>query len=133
MQEKLSQRPLDFLYDVRMEIKEWITTSRKGAHLTQDQLAEALDVTRGNVSAWENGRHEPSLSQLQKIATLCRTTVLPLFGLLEKSESNTWPFTIAIDLFMSLPVEEQERIDDDLKHTVERWHTKNHMKSKKIG
>ncbi|MEX3961058.1 S24 family peptidase [Paraburkholderia sp. EG286B] len=51
-------------------MKLWIRAARKKAALTQEQLGERLGVTKGNVSAWENGRHEPSYAQIQEIAAL---------------------------------------------------------------
>jgi phage repressor protein C with HTH and peptisase S24 domain/DNA-binding XRE family transcriptional regulator len=66
---------LDFLYPPRMEMKLWIRAARKKAALTQEQLGERLGVTKGNVSAWENGRHEPSYAQIQEMAALAK---LPL-------------------------------------------------------
>ncbi len=53
-----------------MEMKSWIRLARKKAGLTQEQLAEALGLTKGNVSAWENGRHEASFAQLTAIAEM---------------------------------------------------------------
>ncbi|MFM0630738.1 helix-turn-helix domain-containing protein [Paraburkholderia xenovorans] len=53
-----------------MELKDWIRAARKAAGLTQEQLGERLGLTKGNVSAWENARHEPSYAQLQQIADL---------------------------------------------------------------
>ncbi|WP_196494161.1 XRE family transcriptional regulator [Burkholderia stagnalis] len=61
---------LDFLYPPRMEIKTWIRDARKRAGLTQEQLGDRLGLTKGNVSAWENGRHEPSYAQIQAIASI---------------------------------------------------------------
>ncbi|HDR9184578.1 TPA: helix-turn-helix domain-containing protein [Burkholderia vietnamiensis] len=58
-----------------MELKDWIRASRNGAKLTQEQLGERLGVTKGNVSAWENGRHEPSYAQLQQIAEITGATL----------------------------------------------------------
>jgi transcriptional regulator with XRE-family HTH domain len=49
-------------------MKEWILNARLFAKLTQSQLGERLGVTKANVSAWENGRHEASLDQLVRIA-----------------------------------------------------------------
>lgn len=51
-----------------MELTEWIRAARASKGWTQTQLGEALGVTKGNVSAWEKGRHEASFAQLQKIA-----------------------------------------------------------------
>ncbi len=53
-----------------MEMKQWILAARKHAQLTQSQLGEALNITKGNVSAWENGHHEASLDQLVRIASI---------------------------------------------------------------
>jgi len=53
-----------------MEMKSWIRLARKKAGLTQEQLADKLGLTKGNISAWENGRHEASFSQLTAIAEL---------------------------------------------------------------
>jgi transcriptional regulator with XRE-family HTH domain len=55
-----------------MEIKNWIRSARKKADLTQEQLGERLGVTKGNVSAWENGRHEPSYAQIQEISAIAK-------------------------------------------------------------
>ncbi|MPW16943.1 helix-turn-helix domain-containing protein [Paraburkholderia sp. CNPSo 3157] len=63
---------LDFLYPPRMEMRNWIRSARKKADLTQEQLGEKLGVTKGNVSAWENGRHEPSYAQIQEISVVTK-------------------------------------------------------------
>jgi transcriptional regulator with XRE-family HTH domain len=60
-----------------VQLNEWIKAARKRAELTQEQLGERLDVTKGNVSAWENGRHQPSYSQLKRIEEI---TGYPLEG-----------------------------------------------------
>jgi len=41
---------------------------RKERDLTQDQLAEALHVTRQAVSNWENGKTEPDIETLSQLA-----------------------------------------------------------------
>ncbi|MFD1557178.1 S24 family peptidase [Paraburkholderia silviterrae] len=51
-------------------MKLWIHSARKKAGLTQEQLGERLGVTKGNMSAWENDRHEPSYAQIQEMAAL---------------------------------------------------------------
>lgn len=53
-----------------MDMKSWIFNARTGAQLTQSQLGERLGVTKGNVSAWEKGRHKASLDQLMRIAEI---------------------------------------------------------------
>ncbi|NYT25905.1 helix-turn-helix transcriptional regulator [Alcaligenaceae bacterium] len=75
-----------------MELNEWIKAARLSKKLTQDQLAEALDLTKGNVSAWEVGRHEPSYGTLVKIIEITGFNgPLPGLGAPIVTESE-WPF-----------------------------------------
>lgn len=69
-QDNIDHAGLGFLYDSVMEIKDWVLKARKAGKLTQEQLGDHLGVTKGNISAWENGRHEPSWTQLLKISSL---------------------------------------------------------------
>ncbi len=78
--EKRDPPRLDFLYPPRMEMKLWIRAARKKAALTQEQLGERLGVTKGNVSAWENGRHEPSYAQIQEMAALANVPLPDAVG-----------------------------------------------------
>jgi transcriptional regulator with XRE-family HTH domain len=48
----------------------WVKSARKHKGWTQAELAQAMDVTSGNVSHWERGQHEPSHSQVKKIAAV---------------------------------------------------------------
>lgn len=48
---------------------ERMTAARKDKKLTQDQVAQALDVSRQLVSHWENGRVEPTQEQREAFAS----------------------------------------------------------------
>lgn len=75
--------------------------------MTQTDLGDALGVTKGNVSAWENGRHEPSYTQMLKIAELTKSS-LPTFA-----PSNAWPFPrLAKTDFDRLTAGQKEAIED---------------------
>lgn len=63
-----------------LDIAGWVKAARTHGELTQDQLGERLGVTKGNVSGWENGRHEPSYRQLLQISAMTR---FPMPGLRE--------------------------------------------------
>jgi transcriptional regulator with XRE-family HTH domain len=58
-----------------MKINESIRTLRKKLGLTQDQFAQQLAIKRSLVGAYEEGRAEPRLELLQKIAALGGLTV----------------------------------------------------------
>lgn len=53
-----------------MDLKDWVLGARKLKGWTQSELGDRLSVTKGNVSAWEKGRHEPSYGQLRAIAKM---------------------------------------------------------------
>lgn len=52
------------------DIALWVKTARAKTGMSQEALATHLDLTKGNVSAWENGRHKPKLEQVLAIAAL---------------------------------------------------------------
>jgi transcriptional regulator with XRE-family HTH domain len=70
---------LDNLYHLVMEadrqdseIARFVKAARTSLKLTQEQLGELYGKTKGNVSAWENGRHEPSHTIIDDIAKRAR-------------------------------------------------------------
>ncbi len=58
-----------------MEFSKKLQELRKSRNLTQEQLAEALYVSRTAVSKWESGRGYPSIDSLRAIAEFFSTTV----------------------------------------------------------
>lgn len=75
-----------------MALNEWIRAARLHGRLTQDQLGERLGLTKGNVSGWEKGRHEPSYGTLIKIIEITGFRT-PLPGLDAPIVTTTkWPF-----------------------------------------
>ena len=58
-----------------MEFNEKLQQLRKQRGLTQEQLAEALYVTRTAVSKWESGRGYPNIDSLKAIAGFFSLTV----------------------------------------------------------
>jgi len=53
---------------------------RDWAELTQEEVAEHLEVSREALSYWENGRREPSLSQLEILARVYGCRLIDLVG-----------------------------------------------------
>lgn len=47
-----------------------LEAARVNARLTQKELAKILGISNATVVNWENGKTEPSLSQLRKISEL---------------------------------------------------------------
>lgn len=61
--------------------------ARSSLCVTQDQLAEILGCTKGNVSAWENGRHEPAYQMLLKLSRMSGVA-LPGAGLVYVDDAD---------------------------------------------
>lgn len=57
-----------------MEFSEKLLTLRKAKTLTQEELAEKLNVSRQSVSKWESGQAVPELDKIVAISTVFDVT-----------------------------------------------------------
>ena len=57
-----------------MNFSEKLLTLRKANDLTQEQLAEKLDVSRQSVSKWESGQAVPELDKIVALSTVFNVT-----------------------------------------------------------
>lgn len=69
-QENLAPLRSAFLYSHAVKINEWVREARTKAKLSQEKLGELLSCTKGNVSGWENDRHQPSYEQMVLISQI---------------------------------------------------------------
>lgn len=116
-----------------MEIKDWIKAARLHAHLTQEEPGDKLGLTKGNLSAWENGRHEPGFRQIIKIGKITQYPLPTDEGIPEEPPPAVWPFCIsrqqyarlapaiqaAIDTFLSTAAKNYPINNDDYAHLTE--------------
>ena len=58
-----------------MEFNEKLQELRKSRSLTQEELAEALFVSRTAISRWESGRGYPSIDSLKEISRYFSVTI----------------------------------------------------------
>ena len=68
-----------------MEFSEKLITLRKGRELTQEQLAEQLNVSRQSISKWESGQATP---ELEKIVVMSAIFDVTTDYLLKSSENR---------------------------------------------
>ncbi len=54
---------------------------RKEKDLKQEELANALNVSKGIISLWENGLREPTMSNLVTIASYFHVSIDYLVGM----------------------------------------------------
>ena len=57
-----------------MDFSEKLLTLRKSRDLTQEQLAERLDVSRQSVSKWESGQAVPELDKIVALSDIFEVT-----------------------------------------------------------
>lgn len=65
-----------------------ITTYRKLSHMTQDDLAEKLNVTRQALSKWELGISAPSINSLLSLCAIFETSFENLLCLNDNDRKN---------------------------------------------
>ena len=66
-------------------MKNTVKLLRKAAGLRQEDLANALGVTRQTIIAIENDKYDPSLVLAMKLARFLQTTVEELFQMEDKA------------------------------------------------
>ena len=74
-----------------MNIGNTISELRKKKHLTQEELAEKLNVARQTISKWECNETSPSLEDASKLAKIFKVSLDELTGnknVLEEKVSN---------------------------------------------
>ncbi len=57
-----------------MDFSEKLLTLRKAKNLTQEQLAEKIDVSRQSISKWESGQASPELEKIVALGTVFDVT-----------------------------------------------------------
>lgn len=60
--------------EINMNISEKILNLRKAHNLTQEQLAEKLNVSRQSVSKWESGQAMPEVEKLTALSSIFNVT-----------------------------------------------------------
>lgn len=63
-----------------MEFAEKLITLRKSRELTQEQLAEQLNVSRQSISKWESGDTIPNTETLKRLSKLFDVSINTLLG-----------------------------------------------------
>lgn len=105
-----------------MTLGKQIKTLRKSKHMTQEDFAEKLSVSRSTLSCYETGQRTPNIKTLQEIAQICGVG-LDYFGLDIKNE--------AFDLLArAQTVFESDQIPDETKEELYREFMKLYLKMK---
>ena len=71
-----------------MELNNIILQKRKEKNMTQEQLAEKLNVARQTVSKWETGETIPDVDSLKKLASLLEFSIDAALGIEIDNDSD---------------------------------------------
>lgn len=79
-----------------MEFKEILRVKRKERSLTQKEIAELLGLSNVSYAQYEQGKTEPSITTLKKIAEILYTTPNELLGVKnEIQKQNNFEMTLS--------------------------------------
>jgi len=70
------------------EFGEFIYSLRAKAKLSQNELANMLNVTNKAVSKWETGKSKPAIAQIKKLASIFNITVEELLNKIEEKKEK---------------------------------------------
>ena len=95
-----------------MDFSEKLLTLRKSKDLTQEQLAERLNVSRQSVSKWESGQTVPELEKIIALSeifdVLCiRWEYIWYFLLFILSDISIFKFGIHLSFFPNFLLQQQ--------------------------
>lgn len=90
-----------------MTLGQQISLLRKQKNMSQEELAEAMDVSRQAVSKWETGLCSPDTENLIRLATLFEVDVSVLIGSPEmppvaKKEGTTGPLVWVLSILLAV-------------------------------
>ena len=92
------------------EFRDVFKSLRLSNNLTQDELAQDLEISRSAVSMYERGEREPDFETLEKIADFFNVDMNYLIGWSDDPTNYDDP-----DLIAAIPLSYMELFDGDVK------------------
>ena len=84
-----------------MEVKEILRNLREKSNLTQEQMAERLNVSRQAVSRWETGETQPNTEMLKTLSKEFNVSINTLLGLPQTLVCQCCGMPLSEDSFIS--------------------------------
>lgn len=72
---------------MKLEFGKVLTELRNKKHLTQQQMADALEIKRERYNAWENNISQPNMGMLQQISAFHKVSLNYLVDFAQNKES----------------------------------------------
>lgn len=98
-----------------MAFKNSIKEVRLNNRMTKVEMAKKLDVSEGTIRMWENGKNEPRMGMIEKIAKTFNVTKSYLLGEVEEVELPDFTNDIKVPYFGQVSAGNFESVEVDAK------------------
>ena len=98
-----------------MAVKNSIKEVRLNNRMTKVEMAKKLDVSEGTIRMWENGKNEPRMGMIEKIAKTFNVTKSYLLGEVEEVELPDFTNDIKVPYFGQVSAGNFESVEVDTK------------------
>lgn len=98
-----------------MAFKNSIKEVRLNNRMTKVEMAKKLDVSEGTIRMWENGKNEPRMGMIEKIAKTFNVTKSYLLGEVEEVELPDFTNDIKVPYFGQVSAGNFETVEVDTK------------------
>ena len=94
---------------------------RKNKKITQEQLAEKLDISRSKVSSWETNRRDMSITEAIKLANIYEVSLDNLFEINKITEEEYVKISDKFLKSKNITLEEKVRIIELLRECLKKY------------
>lgn len=103
------------------KIIEKLKELRKNKKITQEQLAEQLDISRSKVSSWETNRRDMSITEAIKLANIYEVSLDNLFEINKITEEEYVKISDKFFKSKNITLEEKVRIIELLRECLKKY------------
>lgn len=102
------------------KIIEKLRELRKSKRITQEQLAEKLDISRSKVSSWETNRRDMSITEAIKLANIYEVSLDNLFEIDKITEDEYMKISDRFLKGKNITLEEKVKIIESLRDSLKK-------------
>lgn len=102
------------------EIIEKLKELRKIKNITQEQLAEKLDISRSKISSWETNRRDMSITEAIKLANIYDVSLDNLFGINKITEEEFIKISNKFFKSKDITLKEKVRIIETIRECLKK-------------
>ena len=103
------------------KIIEKLKELRKNKKITQEQLAEKLDISRSKVSSWETNRRDMSITEAIKLANIYEVSLDNLFEINKITEEEYVKISNKFLKSKNITLEEKVRFIELLRECLKKY------------